>query len=120
MSGPMIGGLPGWGVMSAALTDSNLAVGADVNAAVAATPGLRLMGFAAREVAATAAVATFTIVHGATAAGAAILPVELKADESTREWFGPQGIAFPDGISIDWVAGAVDVHLFYMVAGESA
>lgn len=106
----------GTGIMVAASVDVNSAIVADVDAAVAAQAGLRLVGFACRESAATAAVATFIIVHGATgAAGTAVVPVELAADGSTREWFGPDGIACPNGISIDWIAGTVDVHLFYKV-----
>lgn len=106
----------GTGIMVAASVDVNTAIAADVDAAVAAQAGLRLVGFAARESAGVAAVATFIIVHGATgAAGTAVVPVELAADGSTREWFGPDGIACPNGISIDWIAGTVDVHLFYKV-----
>lgn len=111
-----IGGITGTGIMVAASVDVNSAVNADVDAAVAAVAGLRLVGFAARESAGTAAVATFIIVHGATGAGGtAVVPVELKADESTREWFGPDGIACPNGISVDWIVGTVDVHLFFKV-----
>lgn len=104
-------------VLVAASVDANAAVAADVDAAVAAATGLRLIGFASRESAATAAVASFVIVHGATAAGGtSVVPVELKADESTREWFGPDGIACPNGISIDWIAGTADINLFYKIA----
>lgn len=111
-----IGGITGTGIMAAASVDVNAAVAADVDAAVAAQAGLRLVGFAARESAGVAAVATFSIVHGATGAGGtSVVPVELKADESTRDWFGPEGIACPNGISIDHVAGTVDVNLFYKV-----
>lgn len=110
-----IGGITGTGIMVAASVDVNAAIAADVDAAVAAQAGLRLIGFATRESAATAAAATFIIVHGATAAGTAVVPVELAANESAREWFGPDGIACPDGISIDWIAGTVDIHLFYKV-----
>lgn len=100
--------------MGAASADANLAVAADVDAAVVAAAGLRLMGFAAKESAGVAAVATFNIVHGATAAGGTLLvPIELAANESVRDWFGPDGIDAANGISIDWVAGTVDVVLFY-------
>jgi hypothetical protein len=106
----------GGGINVAASADVNTAVVADVDAAVAASAGLRLVGFAAKESAATAAAATFNIVHGATgAAGTLLVPVELSANESTRDWFGPDGIAAASGISIDWVAGQVDVVLFYKV-----
>lgn len=111
-----IGGITGTGIMVGASVDVNAAVAADVDAAVAAAAGLRLVGFAARESAATAAAATFIIVHGATGAGGtAVVPVELAGDQSTREWFGPDGIACPNGISIDWVAGTADIHLFFKV-----
>lgn len=109
-----IGGITGTGIHVGASVDVNSNVGADVDAAVAAAAGLRLVGFACREMAGTAAVAAFIIVHGATGAGGtAVVPVELAANESRSEWFGPEGIACPNGISIDWLAGAVDVHLFY-------
>lgn len=100
----------------AASVDVNTAITADVDAAVAAAAGLRLVGFACRESAATPAVATFIIVHGATGAGGTVLvPVELSANESTRDWFGPEGIACASGLSIDWIAGTIDVELFYKV-----
>lgn len=112
----LVSGSAGNNVNSAASSDVNLAVVADVDAAVAAAAGLRLIGFACKESAVTAAVATFNIVHGATAAGGTlVVPVELSANESTREWFGPDGIDVPNGLSIDWVAGQVDIVLFYKV-----
>lgn len=99
--------------LAGASIDVNDAIAADVDAAVAAATGLRLMGFASRESAGVAAVATFRLVHGATVAGGTTLyPVELSASESRGEWFGPDGIAVPDGISIDVIAGTVDVTLF--------
>lgn len=102
------------GASVAASVDVNDAIAADVDAAVAAAVGLRLMGFASRESAATAAVATYRLVHGATVAGGTTLyPVELSAGESRGEWFGPDGIAVPNGVSIDVIAGTVDVVLFY-------
>lgn len=109
------------GLGQAASYDVNAAVTADVDAAVAAASDLRLMGFAARESDGTPAVATFQIVHGATGAGGdAIIPVELAASASTFQWFGPQGIAVADGISIDHVAGTVDVTIFYIRTNPGA
>lgn len=106
----------GTGINVAASVDVNTGITAVVDAAVAAAAGLRLVGFAARESAATAAAATFILVHGATAAGGtSVAPVELAANGSTSEWFGPDGIACPDGISIAGVAGTVDVNIFYKV-----
>jgi hypothetical protein len=94
--------------------DINDAVTADVDGAVPASTGLRLMGFFARESHGTADVATFEIVNGADAsAGDAVLPIELSANQSAREWFGPHGIAFPQGISLDHVAGTFDCTILY-------
>lgn len=102
------------GLGDAVSYDLNAGLTADADAAVAAATGLRLMGFAARESDGTPAVATFRVVHGATGAGGdAVIPVELAASGSTFQWFGPQGVAFASGISIDHIAGTVDVTLFY-------
>lgn len=110
-----IGGITGTGINVAASVDVNSAIAADVDLAVAAAAGLRLVGFAAREIAATGAPASFIILHGTIAAGTPVVPVELSLDQSTRDWFGPDGIAVPNGLSIDVVAGTVDVHLYYKV-----
>ena len=98
----------------AVLVDPNTAVAADVDAAVAAVAGLRLIGWAAKESDGTPAVATFDIKNAATgAAGAVLVPVELSANESTREWYGPEGIPADDGLSIDHIAGTFDIYLYH-------
>lgn len=104
------------GVFKPASVQVNTAIVADVDAAVPAQFGLCLVGFACRESAATAAAATFQIVHGATGStGTVVIPVELAANESTRDWFSPNGIDCKNGISIDWIAGTVDIELFFKV-----
>lgn len=103
-------------IYGAAKYDLNAAVTADVDAAVAAATGLRLLGFACRESDGTPAVATFEIVHGADgSADDAVIPVELAANESKVQWFGPEGLEFPNGISIDHISGTFDCTLFYKV-----
>jgi len=95
--------------------DINAAVAADVDAAVAAAAGLRLMGWAARETA--GAVASAKIVHGATgAAGTLVVPIGLAADSCATGWYAPEGIPMANGISIDHLAGSLDITLFYRVA----
>lgn len=111
------------GLNQAASADVNTGIAADVEPAVAAATDLRLMGFACRESAGTPAVAAFNVIHGATVAGGSVVvPVELAANGSTSAWFGPQGIAVASGISIEVVAGTVDVILFHMATppGTSA
>ncbi len=98
----------------AASIDVNNGVIADVEPAVAAATGLVLLGYSCREVAGTPAAAAFNIIHGATVAGGVkTVVVELAANGSETVWFGPDGIAVDSGISIDIVAGAVDVEIFY-------
>ena len=96
--------------------DVNLALTADADAAVAATTGLRLMGYTATESDGTPAVATANIKHGETGAGGTVMvPISLRASEMKSEWFGPQGLdCAANGLSIDHVAGTLDVILFYL------
>lgn len=96
--------------------DVNAGQATDVDAAVAAATGLRLMGFSIRESASTAAVATCAVVHGATANGGTVITrIELLPNESRSEWFGPNGIAAASGLSVDITAGTVDADLYYAV-----
>ena len=104
----------GAGLFTGSSVSVNAAIGADVNAAVAAAAGLRLMGFSAKESAGTPAAATFRIFHGATVAGGtAVINQNFAASGSNTAWFGPDGINVPNGLSIDWITGQVDVELFY-------
>lgn len=88
-------------------------VTSDVDAMIAADGALRLMGYSVRENKGTAAVCAFSIVNGATGAAAGkVVFVEKVADSSETQWFGPEGIACPLGISIDWEAGEFDIVLY--------
>jgi len=90
-------------------------ISADVLLAVPAQSGLRLTGFSVRESAATAATATFRLVDGAVvAAPDVVLPIELGANESETNWFG-DGIECDNGITIDIIAGTVDLIIYYKV-----
>lgn len=94
--------------------DLNNDITADVDAAVAASNPLRLMGYSVRENKSVAAVYAGRIVNGATgAATGTIVFLEGAADTSDTVWFGDDGIACPLGLSIDWIAGEFDVALFY-------
>lgn len=90
----------------------NAAVSADVDAAVAAATGLRLMGYTVRETA--AAVASAKIVNGATGAAAGkVAEIGLVASGGQAIWFGPLGIPCPLGISINRIAGTMGVVIYY-------
>lgn len=89
--------------------DLNAGKSADVDAAVAAAAGLRLMGW----VATSAAGAVLAIVHGATVvAGDAVIPINIAANGNPYEWY-PGGIPMPNGISLDRVSGTFDCTLLY-------
>ena len=104
------------GIFGPASADFNAAVAADVDAAVAAATGLRLMGYSSIESALVPAVARLRIIHGATAAGGVpIIDISLLAGGAANEWLGPDGIAIPNGLSIDQVSGTFDISLFYKV-----
>jgi len=98
----------------AALADVNDAVAANVEPAVVAAAGLRLVGWSARESDGTPAVATFRIMNGITVVeGTLLVPVELSANESAREWYGPEGIDASGGITIDHIAGTIDIVIYH-------
>lgn len=106
--------LPIGGTISqdAGLIYSNVAVTADVAGALAAAAGRRLLGFVVEENAAVAAAAEVRLRHGAIG-GDLLFPIILVADATLDRWFGPNGIAIPDGLSIDWVSGSVAISIFY-------
>jgi hypothetical protein len=94
--------------------DVTLVAAAAVNtdAAIAADPLLRLLGYTIKET--VAAAAEFEVVHGATGAGGTGLGAHhhLVASESKERWFGPSGVKIPNGLSIRRAAGTAKVALY--------
>ena len=89
------------------------AVAADVEPAVAAAGGLRLIGWSIRESAGSEAVATMRLMNGATVSGGtAIAQIELAASNSKDHWMWP-GVDCRNGISVDVIAGTFDVCVYY-------
>ena len=89
---------------------------ANADAIIAATAGLRLVGWHAKETASAAA--TFNIVNGATGAGGAqIVPVVLASDGSDKEWLWP-GLDISDGLSLNRLTGQCDVYLHTIITPE--
>ena len=82
---------------------------------VPARRGQRLVGFSCREAVAAAAAAAFVLRHGQSAGGRPLLYVNLAADESVRDWYGPQGINCPQGVYVDRESGTTEVVVY--VAG---
>ncbi len=88
------------------IPDSALAVVASREQVFPASNNLRLFGYSFRESAGAAA--QFRIRNGTSAAGVIVRNIVLAANQEIHEWFGPNGIACPGGISIERVAGACD------------
>jgi hypothetical protein len=84
-------------------------------AIIGAAANTRLIGFSARETTGTAA-AVFNIRHGTSNAGTLLVSVSLGVSESTREWYGPDGIAAASGIWLERVSGQIQFIGYYKVA----
>lgn len=77
----------------------------------AATANLRIKGWSIRESAAGAAVATVVIRHdadGTCDSTAVVAFVELSANQSLQQDYGPDGLAAASGLCVDVIAGEVD------------
>jgi len=110
----IVGSVGGLGIHVAATPAVAAAVGADVDALVATAAGTRLCGLSCQETAAGAAV--FVVKHAATGAtGTAVWYVTLAANSSGSWWFGSDGIACPDGVSIDYGSGTFNVTALYKI-----
>lgn len=59
-----------------------------------------------------AAGASFYLRDGIDATGPIVAIVKLAANESSREWFGLQGIQFKTGIFVDRLTGSSELVLF--------
>lgn len=89
-------------------TAADAGTGSGDVAVAAAAAGLRLMGFSARETTAAAG-AVFNLRHGTAVTDPILVTVTLGANESSREWYGPDGLAAPSGIFLDRVSGTSQV-----------
>ena len=84
----------------------------DFPSLVDADTDLRLMGFTVVESAGSPAAAHMRIVHGQVTSGNPVIAtVKLAADGKEQAWFGPDGIPIPNGITLNFVAGAMETTL---------
>lgn len=74
-----------------------------------------LMGYSINESAGTPAAWEVKIYDGATVSGGTEVVEEQDAngDTSIVKWFGPEGIALRDGVSVEVVSGTVDVTVYF-------
>lgn len=79
---------------------------------ISSSQGARVMGWHANEDATTAAVAEFVIRNGSSTAGDPVIPVNLAANGSDHEWFGPMGVVFSQGVFLDRLSGTTTVTVF--------
>jgi hypothetical protein len=104
----------GTGINAANLQDVRLAVAANVDAAIPATAGLRLMGINIQETLATTA--NFVIKRGATGAGGTVLAsFKFLSTGNYTVSFPSGGLKCDEGVSIQRVGGTCDVILYYKV-----
>ena len=94
-------------------TTTVVAASATDEAGVAATANMRLMGYSIKETA--GAVATMSLLHGASAAGTALAHENFAAAGSETRWFGPQGIPCASGVWIERLTGSTAVVLYTKV-----
>lgn len=87
------------------ITATNTASGNTNVQVVAATTGLRLMGYSIQESSGTPAVATLTIRHGTANTDTVVVYGKFAASESKTEWFGPQGIPVSSGVYLERITG---------------
>lgn len=69
-----------------------------------------LMGWSIRESAGTPAVAAVNIEDGA---GNVIAAIELAANGSSTEWFGPDGVRARGGLAVDRQSGETEGAVYY-------
>lgn len=85
----------------------------DVNATGVTVCGFSviLFGWAVRNASATT-LASFDVYDGTDHSGVSVFPVNLAANEASREWFGPNGIEFKNGVYFNVTAQHVTGAVF--------
>lgn len=76
------------------------------------TGGLRLTGFSITETAGATANARLIAATAGAASDPDLFDVKLLANESAREWFGPEGIDISAGLFLQRVAGNTKITVF--------
>lgn len=66
----------------------------------------------------TAAVARLRLHDGSDANADLIVPISLSADQSTRDWLGPQGIPCRAGVYLEMITGTVEGCIVVAVKHE--
>lgn len=69
-----------------------------------------LLGWSLRESAGSAAVATVYLEDGD---GNLVAVIELAADASNTQWFGPNGVRCRGGLAVDRQGGSTEGTIFY-------
>jgi len=77
----------------------------------------QLGGYSIRETSGTG-VATVRFHDGVDAGGDILMPIQLAAGESARDWLMPHGIAFVNGLFCEVVAGTIEGAVFIGPAGS--
>lgn len=97
------------------MTATPIASGTTDAQAVAATLGLRLMGYSVKENAGSPDVATLVVRNGTTSGDTAIVNINLAASGSDTQWYGPQGVPVDAGVFIDRLTGESTIVVYTQV-----
>jgi hypothetical protein len=73
----------------------------------------RLMGFSLRDTA--GGVASVLLKHGTGTGDPLIGAASVPANSAHQQWFGPNGIAVPDGVFVDRTAGTSHLVLYWLI-----
>lgn len=79
----------------------------------------RVMGWTFRETGGVAA-AHLRLWDSSSASGKLITPVSLSADQSTRDWLGPHGLALYQGVFFQLLDGAVEGSVWITTEPDEA
>ncbi len=99
----------------APLTATPKAAATAAELGVAATAGLRLMGYSIMESAGSPAAASVNLLHSADNTGAIVAPIKLAASGVQTVMFPEGGIAVANGIYINRLTGNTTVVLYTKV-----
>lgn len=91
-----------------------ISLGAITAGALATARAVKLLGWAVRETTGVAA-AALSIYTGAGDSGELVVPINLAASESSRDWLGDPGIYCPKGLYVAIEAGSVTVVVWVRI-----
>lgn len=94
-----------------------LFLGADFTNGPLSNARVALMGWSIKNLSSSAA-AELDIYNSGSASGDVVFPVTLAGNESSREWFGPNGILLDSGLAVAVQSGSVSGAMFVVYLND--